>query len=103
MSKSEKFYIDQNQSKLDIETLANDLNRTVLQVRKYLDQRHEDAQNESIKKKNKESHMQQLMDRDKDKGTTVMTSAASELSDETRQKPAPYGKYQSAIHQIKPK
>lgn len=101
MSKSEKFYIDQNQSKLDIETLANDLNRTVLQVRKYLDKKHEDAQNESIKKKNEKSRMEQLMG--KDKGATVMTSEASELSDETRQKPAPYGKYQHAIHQIKPK
>lgn len=102
MSKSERFYIDQNQSKLDVETLANDLNRTVLQVRKYLDKKHEETQNESIKKKNEESRMQQLMG-GRDKGATVMTTAASELSDETKQKSAPYGKYQSAIHQIKPK
>ena len=80
ITKVEKFYIDNNPN-LDASDLAKDLNRSVSFVKKNaekVDTGHVDTTQEE------KTSMGELFGHKENRGVTIMTPAASEVSDETR-------------------
>ena len=100
ISKVEKFYIDNNPD-LDASDLSKDLNRSVSFIKKHtksVDTGHIDTVED------KKSDLSKLMGhKGKDRGVTVMTPAASERSDDTREgRMNQSHRHQNAIHIINP-
>ena len=99
ITKVEKFYIDNNPN-LDASDLAKDLNRSVSFVKKNaekVDTGHVDTTQEE------KTSMGELFGHKENRGVTIMTPAASEVSDETRSTRINVSKkHQNAIHVIKP-
>ena len=98
ITKIEKFYIENNPN-LDAGDLAKDLNRSVTFVKKHIkkaDTSHVDTAQE-------EKTINELFGHKEDRGVTIMTPAASEVADETRQSRINQSKrHQNAIHIINP-
>jgi hypothetical protein len=106
LSKQEQFYIEQNPEKKTIHELAKELDRSPKVVAKHYTEATEpviEATAEVTKTKS-ESPMFGLMGRHK-RGdahvATIMTKAASELSDATRPARLTSKKLQAAIHKPK--
>lgn len=104
LSKVEKYYIEGNVD-LPVEEIAAELDRTVNSVQKHMDTvsgakpKAEPAKTKT--KKAKETQMMKVMGRHERNGqkvATVMTKAASELSDAQRPKRVMNKKIQDAIH-----
>ena len=89
LSKIEKFYIDKNPGKSP-EELAEDLGRSVTAVSKHCQTRSEHV---TSTKKEGEHSVGDLMGNEtaeqKRRGVTIMTPAASELSDAVKSNPKP--------------
>ena len=84
LTKVDKFYIDNN-SGLTVEELASDLNRSVATISKHRKTKTKHVS--SVKEDASSSIVGDLMGNttgSKRKGVTIMTPAASELSDETK-------------------
>ena len=98
ITKVEQFYLDNNSS-LDVGDLAKDLNRSVSFVKKHAkktDTGHVDTAQEK-------KSMGELFGHKEDRGVTIMTPAASEVADETRQGRINQSKrHKNAIHIINP-
>ena len=93
ITKIEKFYIENNLEKT-VEDLAADLDRSVSFVKK-----HSKANTGSVDK----TTIGELMGHKEGRGVTIMTSAASEVADETRASRYNISKkHQDAIHIINP-
>ena len=92
LSKKEKDFIDNNSS-METEEIAKELNRSVGVVEKYT----------KIKEKDTSAHG--LFARKEDRGVTVMTESASNQSDENKQsrKSTTPKRYTGVIHTIKEK
>tara|TARA_R100001163_G_scaffold61502_1_gene51553 strand:+ start:1639 stop:1971 length:333 start_codon:yes stop_codon:yes gene_type:complete len=101
LTKVEKFYIENNLDK-DIADISNDLNRTESAVNKYIDSIEEEKDTGHIASSKQDSDVSNLMGYN-DRGSTVMTPAASERSDDTRTTRVNTGKYEGIIHTIKEK
>jgi uncharacterized protein YdaU (DUF1376 family) len=101
LSKVDKFYIDNN-SGLTSEELASDLDRSVSTISKHRKTRTKHLA--SIKEDTKSSVVGDLMGNktasQKRKGVTIMTPAASELSDEKKSTPLSKNS-DSVVHRIK--
>ena len=98
LSKVELFYIDNNADK-SVADLAKDLNRTESSVEKHI---HADTGNLDNVQDDK-SNIGDLMGHKEDRGVTIMTPAASEVADGTRQGRVNQSKrHQNAIHIINP-
>ena len=99
ITKIEKFYIDNNPD-LDASDLAKDLNRSVDFVKKHSEQtdtKHVDTAQEE------KTNMGELFGHKEDRGVTIMTPAASEVADGTRQGRVNQSKrHQNDIHIINP-
>ena len=99
ITKVEKFYINNNPN-LDASDLAKDLNRSVSFVKKNaekVDTGHVDTTQEE------KTSMGELFGHKENRGVTIMTPAASEVSDETRSTRINVSKkHRNAIHVIKP-
>ena len=98
ITKVEQFYLDNN-SNLDTSDLAKDLNRSVAFIKKHVktvDTGHVDTAQEK-------QEMSELFGHKEGRGVTIMTPAASEIADETRQgRIKQSARHQNAIHIIKP-
>ena len=75
LSKAEKFYIENN-SDMTVDDIASDLNRSTYVVGKYMAKIATD--------KADAINVSDLMARKEDRGVTIMTPNASQVSDETR-------------------
>ena len=99
LTKVEKFYIENNTEK-DTGEIAKDLNRTKASVEKHLAKEglsHVDSNQEE------KAPISELFGHKEDRGVTIMTPAASEVSDETRgSRVNKSNRHQNAIHIIKP-
>ena len=104
ITKVEKFYINNNPN-LDASDLAKDLNRSVSFVKEHaekvdtgqVDTGHVDTAQEE------KTSAGELFGHKGDRGVTIMTPAASEVSDETRSTRINVSKkHRNAIHVIKP-
>jgi|TARA_R110000765_G_scaffold183133_1_gene289060 hypothetical protein len=99
LTKVEKFYIENNTDK-NVEEIAKDLNRTKASVSKY--SKTLPPNTDVSEAKSKDPNITDLMGQKKGRGVTVMTSAASELSDETRSsRISQNDRHQNSIHTIK--
>ena len=102
LTKVDKFYIENN-SGLTVEELASDLNRSVATISKHRKTKTEHVS--SIKEDTNSSIVGNLMGNttasQKRKGVTIMTPAASELSDETKSKSRSIINTSSVVHRIK--
>jgi len=100
LTKVEKFYIDNNPGKSP-EELAEDLGRSVTAVSKHSKTR---SKHVTSTKKEGESFVGALMGREtaeqKRSGVTIMTPAASELSDAVKSNPRPQLN-EKVVHRIK--
>ena len=96
LNKVEKFYIENNSDK-DVSEIAKDLNRSEASVKKHMKTTPREKHTSEIRS---EETASDLMGRN-DRGSTVMTPAASELSDSTRGRRISKNKNHSAIHKIK--
>ena len=93
LTKVEKFYIDNNSDKA-VDEIAADLNRSNSIVDKYLS-------STDVDKKPEDTQVQNLFARKEDRGVTIMTPAASQVSDETRpSRIAPEPSHHNAIYII---
>lgn len=81
LTKVETFYIDNNSDK-DVSELAKDLNRTESTIKKHIDATKDT--DHITKVTDGSSTAGELMGHKEDRGVTIMTQAASEVSDETR-------------------
>ena len=97
LNKVEKFYIENNSDK-EVSQIAKDLNRSEASVKKHM-KTSPRAKHTSEAKSSDASSLMGYNDR----GSTVMTPAASELSDETRGSRVSNKKNQTGIHVIKKK
>ena len=99
ITKVEQFYLDNN-SGLDPSDLAKDLNRSVAFVKKHTkkaDTGHVDTIQEE------KANISELFGHKEGRGVTVMTPAASEVADETRDgRVNQTHRHQNAIHIINP-
>ena len=96
LNKVEKFYIENNSDK-DVSEIAKDLNRSEASVKKHM---KATPKSKHTSKAKSEETASDLMGHN-DRGSTVMTPAASELSDSTRGRRISKNKNHSAIHKIK--
>lgn len=97
ITKIEKFYIENNLEKT-VEDLAADLNRSVSFVKK-----HGKANADGVDEDQDKTTIGELMGHKEGRGVTIMTSAASEVADETRASRYNISKkHQDAIHIINP-
>ena len=106
LSKQEIFYIEQNPDKRTVCELAKELNRSPKIVAKHYTEATDPVieTTAAVTETKAESPMFQLMGRHKRKDThvaTIMTKAASELSDATRPARLTSKKLQAAIHKPK--
>ena len=83
LTKIEKFYIENNKGKTH-ENIAKDLDRTLASVKKYADSINGTEHVTNTRADEELSSVSDLMGRKEKRGVTIMTQAASELSDETR-------------------
>jgi len=98
-TKVEKFYIENNTDK-SVEEIAKDLNRTKASVSKHVKTSPSNTHVSEVK--SKDSDITNLMGHKEGRGVTVMTPAASELSDDTRgSRISQNSKHQNSIHTIK--
>jgi len=97
LNKVEKFYIENNSDK-EVSQIAKDLNRSEASVEKHM--KSVSKTRNTSESKSTTSVVSNLMSHN-DRGSTVMTPAASERSDETRGKRLSNNKEHSAIHKIK--
>ena len=95
LNKVEKFYIENNSDK-EVSQIAKDLNRSEASVKKHM----KTSPRPKHTSEAKSSDASSLMGHN-DRGSTVMTPAASELSDETRGKRLSNNGNHAAIHKIK--
>ena len=100
LTKVEKFYIENNSDK-SISELAKELNRSETSVKKYSESVKDDSHVTDAK--SSDSQISSLMGHKEGRGVTVMTPAASELSDDTRGSRVANKKNQTGIHVIKKK
>lgn len=111
LSKSEKFYVDHKIKDLDVSQIANDLGRTVAQIRKYINEQSEQKKNELTKRENEQKRQRSQYEKimgldnpDRVEGVTIMHQGASEFGDvlkeEKKQNPIE-AKYGQHIHKIK--
>jgi len=98
LTKIEKFYIENNSEK-DADEIATDLNRTKSVVNKHLKTVNDTGHVSEAKQS--PSEVGELMGHKDSRGVTIMTPAASQLSDETKSKAKP--RHSNAIHIIKKK
>ena len=96
LNKVEKFYIENNSDK-EVSQIAKDLNRSEASVNKHMKTLPRVKHTSEAKS---DDAVSDLMGRN-DRGSTVMTPAASELSDSTRGRRISKNKNHSAIHKIK--
>lgn len=82
LTKVEMFYIENNPDKVAKE-IARDLNRSENIVKKHLDIK-KDTAHVTESKSEKKTPAGELMARKEDRGVVVMTQAASQVADETR-------------------
>ena len=80
LNKIEKFYIENNRDKA-ANDLAGDLNRTVSCVAKYIS---EELGGDVSTEEEVSGTVGELMGRKEERGVTIMTPNASQVSDETR-------------------
>lgn len=98
-TKVEKFYIENNADK-SIEEIAKDLNRTKASVSKHV--KTPLTNTHLSEAKPKDSDVGNLMGHKEGRGVTIMTPAASELSDDTRgSRISQNSRHQNSIHTIK--
>ena len=97
LNKVEKFYIENNSDK-EVSQIAKDLNRSEASVKKHMKASPKPKHTSEAKSDDAFSLMGH-----NDRGSTVMTPAASERSDETRTTRVNTGKYEGIIHTIKEK
>ena len=95
LNKVEKFYIENNSDK-EVSQIAKDLNRSEASVKKHMKTSPRPKHTSEAKSDDASSLMGH-----NDRGSTVMTPAASELSDETRGNRLSKNTNHSAIHKIK--
>ena len=95
LNKVEKFYIENNSDK-EVSQIAKDLNRSEASVKKHMKASPKPQHTSEAKSDDAFSLMGH-----NDRGSTVMTPAASELSDSTRGKRLSKNTNHSAIHKIK--
>ena len=101
LTKVEKFYIENNQNK-DLKEVAKDLDRTLASVTKYSESLVDTKHVTKTRDNEEQSSVSDLMGRKEDRGVTIMTQAASELSDEGRSKRKQQSsKYKNSIFVIK--
>lgn len=114
LSKAEIYYIQSNPEELSIEELSKEMDRSMGQIKKFMDdakkatqEENEKPLNERLKqarpKKRKESFAQQLMGQVKNKDKqvgVVMTPAASEYADGTRKSRKMKKEVQEAVTKI---
>jgi len=100
LTKIEKFYIENNSDK-SVADLAKELNRSENSVKKYSDSVKKDSHVADAK--SSDAQISSLMGHEEGRGVTVMTPAASELSDDTRGARVSNKKSQTGIHVIKKK
>ena len=92
LSKAEKYYIENNTT-LEVEDLAKDLDRSEVSISKHL---------KTIKVKDKQApDSSNLYARDSNKVATIMTEAASMAADEARKNASTPKRYKKVIHKIK--
>ena len=98
ITKVEKFYIENNPN-LDDSELAKDLNRSISFVKKHVKK----TDTGHVATTQEEKAASELFGHKEGRGVTIMTPAASEKSDATRESRvnAPH-RHQNAIHIIKP-
>jgi hypothetical protein len=106
LSKQEQFYIEQNPEKKTIHELAKELDRSPKIVAKHYTETTESVieTTTEVAEVKPESPMFKLMGRKERSGqhvATIMTKAASELSDATRPARLTSKKLQAAIHKPK--
>ena len=98
LNKVEKFYIENNADKNATE-IAKDLNRTEASVKKYIKSSRDTGH---VSEATPEpADVGNLMGHKEGRGVTVMTPAASELSDDTRSSRISNKRHGNAIHKIK--
>ena len=95
LNKVEKFYIENNSDK-EVSQIAKDLNRSEASVKKHMKTSPRPKHTSEAKSDDASSLMGH-----NDRGSTVMTPAASELSDETRGNRLYKNTNHAAIHKIK--
>jgi hypothetical protein len=78
----EKYYIENMASELSVEDLAKKLNRSLPSVKKYLSKIEKEKPKQESKVKAKDGPATNLFA--SNKGSTVMTEAASQYGDESR-------------------
>jgi IS30 family transposase len=101
LTKVEKFYIENNTDK-SAEDIAKDLNRSESIVTKHLNSSRDTGHIDSVKDKDSDTTIGDLMGHKESRGVTVMTPAASELADATRpSRLKNASRYDDAIHIIK--
>lgn len=109
LSRVEKYYIEGN-TNLPVEDLATELDRSINIVQKHLDtlekpKKVEKKPKETPKKKQKtETRFEKAIarkERNNVKVSAVMTEAASEIADSTRNRRKSSNKLDSAIHRPK--
>ena len=98
LNKVEKFYIENSTDK-DVAEIAKDLNRTEASVKKHVTS-SKDTEHVS-EATSKSDDIGDLMGHKEGRGVTVMTPAASELSDETRSSRISSKRHGNSIHKIK--
>jgi hypothetical protein len=106
LSKQEQFYIEQNPEKKTICELAKELDRSPKVIAKHYTEATEPVAEATaaVTETKAESPMFKLMGRKERSGqhvATIMTKAASELSDATRPARLTSKKLQAAIHKPK--
>jgi hypothetical protein len=97
LNKVEKFYIENNSDK-EVSQIAKDLNRSEASVEKHM--KNSPKRKHTSEAKSEEDVVSNLMGHN-DRGSTVMTPAASELSDGTRSSRLSKNSNHNAIHKIK--
>ena len=101
LNKVEMFYIENNKNK-DLKEVAKDLDRTLASVTKYSESLVDTKHVTKTRDNEEQSSVSDLMGRKEDRGVTIMTQAASELSDEGRSKRKQQSsKYKNSIFVIK--
>ena len=99
LNKVEKFYIENNPDK-SVEDLAKDLNRSEAVINKCVNKNRDSGLLDTVQ--DEKSTVGELRGHKEDRGVTIMTPAASELSDETRLDGVKSSsRYDNAIHIIK--
>lgn len=113
LSQEEKKFINRNKNKINVNAIANKLERSVDIVEKYIleTQEPEPEKPAPAPPKNVEEGPQpieiiDLFAKKSDRGALAMTQAAAMAYDERRKqradKPPPSGRYKDCIHKIRP-